>query len=84
VYTLARQRLGQLGGTVPDSRMLCIGDGINTDIKGALGEDLDSLFITGGLAREETKTNRQPDAIALERYISEVQITPTYAVGFLR
>ncbi|NNL73810.1 MAG: HAD hydrolase-like protein, partial [Silicimonas sp.] len=84
VYTLARQRLGQLGGTVPDSRILCIGDGINTDIKGALGEDLDSLFITGGLAKEETRTNRQPDANALERYISEVQITPTYAVGFLR
>lgn len=84
VYTLARQRLSALGADVPDSRILCIGDGIGTDIKGALGEDLDSLFITGGLAKEETKTTDQPDQAALEAYVADFQITPTYAIGFLR
>lgn len=38
VYTLARQRLAALGEDIPDSRILCIGDGINTDIMGAMGE----------------------------------------------
>ena len=84
VYDLARRRLEELGGTVPDSRILCIGDGIGTDIKGALGEDLDSLFITGGLARTETKTDEQPQQDALDAYISEQMITPTYAIGYLR
>ncbi|NNE89857.1 MAG: HAD family hydrolase [Silicimonas sp.] len=84
VYDLARRRLEELGGTVPDSRILCIGDGIGTDIKGALGEDLDSLFITGGLARAETKTDEQPQQEALEAFVSEQMITPTYAIGYLR
>lgn len=84
VYTLARQRLEQLGASVPDSRILCIGDGIVTDIKGALGEDLDSLFITGGLARAETQTDRQPQQAALDAYVADQQLSPTFAVGYLR
>lgn len=84
VYALARQRLAELGRDVPDDRILCIGDGINTDIQGALGEDIDSLFITGGLALEETRTDRQPDAEALEAFVASHQVTPTYAIGYLR
>jgi len=67
-----------------DARILAIGDGIQTDIKGALGEDIDSLFITGGLARTETKTTTQPDPEALERFVAEQMITPTYAIGLLK
>ncbi|MEO9822946.1 MAG: TIGR01459 family HAD-type hydrolase [Paracoccaceae bacterium] len=84
VYDLARRRLEELGGTTPDSRILCIGDGIGTDIKGALGEDLDSLFVTGGLARAETKTDKQPQQDALDAFVSDQMITPTYAIGYLR
>ena len=84
VYDLARRRLHALGNAVPDNRILCIGDGILTDIKGALGEDLDSLFITGGLAAAETRTDRQPEQAALEAFVAEQQFAPTYAVGFLR
>ena len=84
VYTLARQRLSELGADIPDSRILCIGDGINTDIQGALGEDLDSLFITGGLAKEETRTDRQPEAEALDSFVAQARLTPTYAIGYLR
>ncbi|AZQ65720.1 TIGR01459 family HAD-type hydrolase [Silicimonas algicola] len=84
VYTLARQRLSELGADIPDSRILCIGDGINTDIQGALGEDLDSLFITGGLAKEETRTDRQPEAAALDSFVAQARLTPTYAIGYLR
>ncbi|QMU59459.1 MAG: TIGR01459 family HAD-type hydrolase [Boseongicola sp.] len=84
VYDLARRRLAALGGLVPDSRILAIGDGILTDIRGALGEDIDSLFITGGLAAVETKTQRQPDQAALDAYVEGQQLTPTYAVGYLR
>lgn len=84
VYDLARRRLAAMGASVPDSRILAIGDGILTDIKGALGEDIDSLFITGGLAAAETKTNRDPDRAALAAYISEQMIEPTFSIGFLR
>ncbi|MCB1328120.1 MAG: TIGR01459 family HAD-type hydrolase [Maritimibacter sp.] len=88
IYDLARTRLANTGGTIDPTRILAIGDGIRTDIKGALGEDIDSLFITGGLAAEETATGTaaaaQPDAEKLERFIAAEMVTPTFAAGFLR
>lgn len=84
IYDLARRRMVAEGRSAPDNRILAIGDGIATDIKGALGEDIDSLFITGGLARAETKTRTQPDPDALDQYIQTQMITPTYAIGYLR
>jgi len=83
IYDLARRRLVQVGHASED-RILCIGDGMATDIRGAMGEDLDSLFITGGLGAQETLTNYQPDPDALNAFIEKEQIAPTFAIGFLR
>ncbi|MBK5933786.1 HAD superfamily hydrolase (TIGR01459 family) [Rhodovulum imhoffii] len=83
IYDLARQRLARIA-EIPDTRILCIGDGIATDIRGALGEDLDSLFITGGLAAEETRTTAQPDPGALNAFLAREMSSPSYAIGFLR
>ena len=84
IYDLARRRLYALGADVADSRILAIGDGILTDVQGALGEDLDCLFITGGLAASETKTDTQPDPDALATYLEAQMVSPTYSIGFLR
>lgn len=84
IYDLARRRLAALGNDVPDASILAIGDGIQTDIKGAVGEDIDSLFISGGLAATETKTTVQPDPDALSAYLHAEMMTPTYAIGHLR
>ena len=84
IYDLARLRLDALGKSIPDHRILCVGDGVLTDIDGALGEELDSLFITGGLAARETKTENQPDPTALEAYLANEMMQPTYSIGKLR
>ena len=84
IYDLARLRLNTLGKSIPDSRILCVGDGLLTDIDGALGEELDSLFITGGLAARETKTVDQPEPQALEAYLTQEMMQPTYSIGKLR
>ena len=84
IYDLARRRLFALGQDVRDDRILCIGDGVLTDIKGAMGEDIDSLFISGGLASTETKTGHQPDETALSAYLEKEMSSPTYTIGFLR
>jgi len=84
VYDLARRRILELGRDISDSRILCIGDGIHTDILGAQGEQLDSLFITGGLAAAQTRTTDQPDAKALETFLATAPATPTFAMGQLR
>ncbi len=84
IYDLARRRLMELGVDVPDSGILAIGDGVLTDIAGAMGEDIDSLFISGGLAASETKTTHQPDPELLERYLEKEKSAPTFAIGQLR
>jgi HAD superfamily hydrolase (TIGR01450 family) len=84
IYDLARRRLSALGVSAADARIICIGDGLFTDIQGAMGEDLDSLFITGGLAAAETGTTDQPDPDALDAYLETAMMGPTYAIGFLR
>ena len=84
IYDLARRRLAELGADVPDAGILAIGDGVLTDIAGAMGEDIDSLFITGGLAAAETKTSHQPDPDALKAYLAKEKSAPTFAIGYLR
>ncbi|MGI3168839.1 TIGR01459 family HAD-type hydrolase [Pseudooceanicola sp. C21-150M6] len=84
IYDLARRRLHAIDHKVEAGRILAIGDGIATDVRGAMGEDIDSLFITGGLAASETKTGQDPDAAALNAYLAVENSNPTYAIGFLR
>jgi HAD superfamily hydrolase (TIGR01459 family) len=83
IYDLARRRLAEHRKHVPDAAILAIGDGPHTDIDGAMGEDIDSLFITGGLARTETRTTDAPDPEALRAYITQEQINPTFSIGTL-
>ncbi len=83
IYDLARRRLAALDRNADSARILAIGDGIGTDIRGAVGEDLDSLFITGGLARLETKTAQQPDPAALSAFLEREMLAPPYAMGQL-
>lgn len=86
IYQLAWLRAEEIReDSVAENRILCIGDGINTDIQGAVGEGLDSLFITGGLAATDTGTkDGNPDAKKLESFTNAASLTPTAAMGFLR
>lgn len=84
IYDLAHRRLAEVGRDAGNGRILAIGDGAQTDILGAMGEDIDSLFITGGLAAKETKTSHQPDEAALSDYLEKENVAPTYAIGYLR
>lgn len=84
IYDLARRRLTELGEDIADADILAIGDGPHTDIAGGMGEGIDSLFITGGLAASETKTSVQPDPEALRSYLEQEQSAPTFSIGFLR
>ena len=83
LYDLARRRLTEVGGAA-DARILAVGDGIATDVKGGLDLGIDVLFISGGLARAETGTDRQPDPALLDRFLDEHGFDPHYTIGWLR
>ncbi|MGH1331228.1 MAG: TIGR01459 family HAD-type hydrolase [Paracoccaceae bacterium] len=84
IYDLARRRLAVLD-RVPDDGILCIGDGIHTDVLGGIGEGLDTLFITGGLAAAEFGDDpANPDARMLSDWLENQQLSPTAAISFLR
>ncbi len=85
IYQLARQRAEAICGKFADDEVLAIGDGIHTDIQGAMGEDLDCLFVTGGLAADETGTrDGTPDQQALDQFTGKAKLQPTFAIGMLR
>ncbi|WBU63107.1 TIGR01459 family HAD-type hydrolase [Paracoccus aerodenitrificans] len=81
IYDLARRRLNLRDG----ARILVIGDGINTDIRGAVGEGLDSVFITGGLAAGDMGGDvENPEPGLLEEWLQQKLLDPTWAMGRLR
>ena len=86
IYQLAYARLAAFAGRrIDHDRIMCIGDGINTDIRGGVAEDLDTLFITGGLAATEiSETSGKPNADELANYIASHKLSPTFTISGLR
>ena len=83
IYDLARRRLAESG--VTDPQILCIGDGIATDVQGGMSEGLDTLFITGGLAADAFGPDVDtPDERLLADWLAARQLSPTLAMGRLR
>ncbi|MBU3029291.1 TIGR01459 family HAD-type hydrolase [Paracoccus marinaquae] len=81
IYDRARRLLG-LGD---QARILAIGDGINTDIRGALQEGIDALFVTGGLAAEAFGRDvESPSPDLLQEWLTHHFLDPQYSIGRLR
>ncbi len=59
----------RLGGRVEASSVLAIGDGIDTDIRGAYDRGLDALFVTGGIHGAELDKTITPDE-AVARFLA--------------
>ena len=84
IYDLARRCLVGIGGNISSDHILAIGDGIQTDISGAFNQGIDSLFISGGLAKKETKTTYKPDPTALNDFLLSQKQAPRFTIGYLQ
>jgi HAD superfamily hydrolase (TIGR01459 family) len=87
IYALARDRAAEALGAEPErDEILALGDGLATDIAGAMGEGLDALFVTGGLAADETGTTPTsgPDPARLRAYLDKARMAPKLAMAYLR
>lgn len=83
IYDLARRRLTALGRDVSDSAIIAIGDGIATDVAGAMGEGIDSLFIAGGLARADLMPKGVIDPDRLSDFMANAQMQASFAIPAL-
>ena len=86
IYKLAYSKIKQFDPK-GKKKILCIGDGINTDILGGHNEKLDTLFVCGGLSSEKTgitENNDEPDPQKLYELTLEKNLHPTASIGFLQ
>ncbi|MDP3854739.1 TIGR01459 family HAD-type hydrolase [Phenylobacterium sp.] len=72
-----------LGRTVDHSRVLCIGDAVATDAKGANDQGLDVLFIASGIHGAETIGPDGLDAQAVESLLAKDGARASYAIADL-
>jgi HAD superfamily hydrolase (TIGR01459 family) len=74
----AERLLGRAG-----SRVLAIGDGVHTDVKGAEDNGLDCLFVAGGIHGGETATDGRMDAGKVEALLAKADTRAAYAMTML-
>lgn len=84
IYDLARRKLATIG-LPDDARILAVGDGINTDVAGAMGEGIDALFVTSGLAHDQFGPDVEaPEPDLLRSWLAMRQKEPLYSIARLR
>lgn len=83
IYDLARRRLSALTGAEAPW-VLCIGDGVATDVQGGIAEGLDVMFVTGGIESAAFGPDPgHPDAARLEAWLAEKALSPVWSIPHL-
>lgn len=72
-----RQAEAKSGKTIDRSRVLAIGDGMPTDVKGAIDNELDLLFISDGIHSREYGEPGNPDIERLHKFLALHEASPT-------
>ncbi|MBB4124040.1 TIGR01459 family HAD-type hydrolase [Martelella radicis] len=78
IYEAAFEKARSLAGEVDKSRILAIGDGMPTDVKGALDYGLDLLFIAEGIHAADYTVDGKVDEALLDRFLTEKNAKPKY------
>jgi HAD superfamily hydrolase (TIGR01459 family) len=84
-YDLALEaaRTARGGHPVDPAKVLVIGDAVRTDLAGARLMGFDSLFIAGGIHRDETIRDGAVDPAGLEAVLAGSPVRPVAAMGAL-
>lgn len=85
IYEEAMARVAKIAGEqVAREQILAIGDGLPTDIRGAVANEIDVLFITGGIHGADFGPVEDPDEGLVRRRLAEEGLTARAAVPHLR
>ena len=71
------------GRSVEPGKVLVIGDAVRTDLAGARLMGFDSLFIAGGIHRDETMRGGEVDPAGLAKVLEGLPVQPLAAMGAL-
>jgi len=74
---------GALGHPADPARVLCIGDGLPTDIRGANARGLDVLFVASGIHGAETVGPEGLNAPAVADLLHQAGLSANYAIADL-
>jgi HAD superfamily hydrolase (TIGR01459 family) len=84
IYELSLAKVAEaLGRPVDPARVLCIGDGLPTDVRGANARGLDVLFVASGIHGAETIGPDGLNAPAVADLLRQAGLTATYAIADL-
>ena len=72
-----------LGHKVDASKVLAIGDGLLTDVKGALNCGFDVLYVSAGIHAHEYGEHGKPDHAALEAWLTKNSVAPLATMPML-
>jgi HAD superfamily hydrolase (TIGR01459 family) len=84
IYELAYRELAAVAGRAIDkSRIVCIGDGVATDIAGANAQGLDGLFIASGIHGDTLRTAGALDPAKIDAALAAENARADYAMAAL-
>jgi HAD superfamily hydrolase (TIGR01459 family) len=84
IYELAYRELEERAGKkLPRERILAIGDGLATDVRGANDQGLDCLFIAGGMHGDHLKTGNALDSAKVKASLAAERVSARYVLGEL-
>jgi HAD superfamily hydrolase (TIGR01459 family) len=84
IYDLAFRELAALGAPGNRTRVLCIGDGIGTDVRGAHDQGLDCLFVASGMHGEALMTDRALNEAKIAAALAAEGVSAAYVMDALR
>jgi HAD superfamily hydrolase (TIGR01459 family) len=84
IYDLTIAEAERLAGKpLARERLLCIGDGVQTDVAGAHGQKLDCLFVAGGIHAAELSNADGLDGAKVEAFLASYRVDARWAIAEL-
>jgi HAD superfamily hydrolase (TIGR01459 family) len=85
IYEAALKAAGEiLGRAIGPSDVLAIGDGALTDLKGATQNDIDALYVSGGIHARDYGETLSPDPVRLAAFLDKHGHAPVAVIPRLR
>ena len=83
IYREAMARAAAIRGSADPARTLAIGDGAHTDIRGALDNGLEAIFIARGIHASQYIEGRATNESRLEAFLKAEGLAPAYWMEWL-